>query len=171
MYKRIVVAVDGSDHAVKAVEAAGALAHQFDAKLTICHVKQDGPIPDGLSQMLEAEHVVDPSIPPPNTALDVSGSLAARQRGSQTLERLRQVAAERLVAESKRSAMSLQVDNIDTRIDDGDPVAAILDCATGADADLIVMGRRGLSDLQGLVLGSVSHKVAARADCACLTVK
>jgi chaperonin GroEL len=38
-------------------------------------------------------------------------------------------------------------------------------------ADMIVMGRRGLSDLQGLLMGSVSHKVSHLADCACLTVK
>ena len=37
--------------------------------------------------------------------------------------------------------------------------------------DMIVMGRRGLSDLQGLLMGSVSHKVSHLADCACLTVK
>ena len=33
------------------------------------------------------------------------------------------------------------------------------------------MGRRGHGDLQGLLLGSVSHKVCQLADCACLTVK
>ena len=37
--------------------------------------------------------------------------------------------------------------------------------------DLIVMGRRGLGDLGGLLMGSVSHKVCHLADCACLTVK
>lgn len=37
--------------------------------------------------------------------------------------------------------------------------------------DCVVMGSRGLSELQGLFLGSVSHKVANHAPCTCITVK
>ena len=38
-------------------------------------------------------------------------------------------------------------------------------------ADAIVMGSRGLSDIKGLFLGSVSHKVSHLAECTCITVK
>ena len=41
----------------------------------------------------------------------------------------------------------------------GDPGHMIADFANEHAADLIVMGCRGLSDLKGLLLGSVSHKV------------
>ncbi len=37
--------------------------------------------------------------------------------------------------------------------------------------DLIVIGTRGLSDLGGIVFGSVSHKVLQLATCPCLVVK
>ena len=37
--------------------------------------------------------------------------------------------------------------------------------------DLIVMGTRGLSDIKGLLLGSVSHKLIQLAPCPTLTVK
>ena len=53
----------------------------------------------------------------------------------------------------------------------GDPAKEILNIANEEHADIIVMGRRGLGDLAGLLLGSVSHKVAHLAECACLTVK
>lgn len=42
----------------------------------------------------------------------------------------------------------------------GDPVQAIVQTAGEEGADVIVMGRRGLSRLKGLLLGSVSERVA-----------
>lgn len=41
----------------------------------------------------------------------------------------------------------------------GHVAQAIVETAGTADIDLIVMGSRGLSDVQGLLLGSVTHKV------------
>jgi len=40
-----------------------------------------------------------------------------------------------------------------------------------AHSDMIVMGSRGLSDLAGLLVGSVSHKVTNMAPCTCITVR
>ncbi len=54
---------------------------------------------------------------------------------------------------------------------DGDPAERILEYAERESADCIVMGSRGLSDVRGLVLGSVSHKVSNRAVCTCIAVK
>jgi nucleotide-binding universal stress UspA family protein len=47
----------------------------------------------------------------------------------------------------------------------------ILQTATDEDAGLIVMGSRGLSDLAGLVMGSVAHKVLHLAQCPVLVVR
>ena len=55
-------------------------------------------------------------------------------------------------------------------LDTGDPATRIVQQAEAHTADMIVMGRRGLGDLEGLLLGSVSHEVAQLASCACLTV-
>jgi nucleotide-binding universal stress UspA family protein len=41
----------------------------------------------------------------------------------------------------------------------GHVAKAIVETAQANDIDLIVMGSRGLSDIQGLLLGSVTHKV------------
>ena len=37
--------------------------------------------------------------------------------------------------------------------------------------DLIVVGTRGLSDLKGLLMGSVSHKLGQLSKVTCITVK
>jgi nucleotide-binding universal stress UspA family protein len=52
----------------------------------------------------------------------------------------------------------------------GDIAAAILAAAGDVDADLIVLGTRGLSGVKSLMLGSVSHAVLHHADRAVLVV-
>jgi|Tabmets5t2r1_1033131.scaffolds.fasta_scaffold05466_2 nucleotide-binding universal stress UspA family protein len=51
----------------------------------------------------------------------------------------------------------------------GDPGDVILNCA--GDADLVVVGSRGLNPFQRLLLGSVSTKVVHRAECDVLVVR
>jgi nucleotide-binding universal stress UspA family protein len=53
----------------------------------------------------------------------------------------------------------------------GDPAAEILATAGRIGADLIVIGSRGLGALKGVVLGSVSQKVAQAAACPVMIVK
>ena len=60
---------------------------------------------------------------------------------------------------------------IETILEFGDPAATILSVANGQNADAIVMGSRGLGDLSGMLMGSVSHKVAHLCKCTCITVK
>ena len=58
-----------------------------------------------------------------------------------------------------------------TQVVDGDPADNIIAAAEHEKAELLVMGHRGLRNVVGLVMGSVLHKVAHLAECACLTVK
>jgi nucleotide-binding universal stress UspA family protein len=57
------------------------------------------------------------------------------------------------------------------RVPLGDVPRAILDAAKAEDAGLIVMGTRGLSDWERLLLGSVTHKVVHLADVPVLVVR
>jgi nucleotide-binding universal stress UspA family protein len=53
----------------------------------------------------------------------------------------------------------------------GDPGPLIVQYANKHSFDLVIIGSRGLNPLQEFVLGSVSHKVAKRAECCVLIVK
>ncbi|THB73456.1 MAG: universal stress protein [Desulfobacteraceae bacterium] len=53
----------------------------------------------------------------------------------------------------------------DVRILEGPPGQKIADAARIEKADLIVMGSRGVTDFEGLLLGSVAHQVLHKSDC------
>jgi nucleotide-binding universal stress UspA family protein len=69
--------------------------------------------------------------------------------------------AHRLVSER-----GIEVESVEAQ---GDPGTAIVDAAK--DADLIVVGSRGLNPVQRILLGSVSSKVVHRATCDVLVVR
>jgi nucleotide-binding universal stress UspA family protein len=53
----------------------------------------------------------------------------------------------------------------------GEPGPTIVNYANKNQFDLVIIGSRGLNVLQDFVLGSVSHKVAKRANCPVLIIK
>jgi nucleotide-binding universal stress UspA family protein len=53
----------------------------------------------------------------------------------------------------------------------GEPGPIIVDYVNKNKFDIVIIGSRGLNSLQEFVLGSVSHKVAKRANCPVLIVK
>lgn len=54
---------------------------------------------------------------------------------------------------------------------EGNPAKKITEYAQEVNADLIVMGSRGLGSIQGIVLGSVSSKVMQLSGCPVLVIK
>lgn len=127
--------------------------------------------------MAEAEHMIGPSAAMSGPAAGPSFPVAALGTGafSTRQEELSRDAIEafgrQILAGANETAKKTGVTEVRTIAQDGDPARAILDCAKREKPDMIVLGRRGLSDLQGLLMGSVSHKVSHLADCACLTVR
>jgi nucleotide-binding universal stress UspA family protein len=66
---------------------------------------------------------------------------------------------------ARARAMDKGIAAIQTHVACGEPAAAILDTAKTHAVDLIVVGRRGRGQLAGLLLGSVSQKLASLSPC------
>lgn len=147
MIKSIVVGIDGSDAAKRALQLACQIALKFDAKVQIQHTPRD-------------ETVV-------YAAEAISGFYVGTNVAQQELLR---EAAEKLGEQARAIAAEEGLETVEVHIGHGDPGHDILDRAETASADLIITGRRGLGNLGSLVLGSTSHQISKNAKCACLTV-
>ena len=139
MYKKILIAADGSAHSLRAADHAMKLAaYNPETLVEIVYV-------------LDSDHV----------KTDVLLSWSMIDHTDVRKERVRAV-------EEKATTANV---NFQTTILQGEPGPALVKYANENKVDLIVLGSRGLNALQELVLGSVSHKVAKRADCPVMIVK
>jgi nucleotide-binding universal stress UspA family protein len=145
--REVILAVDGSDHAAHAV--------QFGACL---------PLPEGARRTLV--HVVRPFRSYPDYLyLDPEEHQTAVQEvrrkqdeiGAGVLGEARQ----RLAAWGARAETELLV---------GDPATEILRLARDRNADLIVAGARGVTLIEGLLMGSVADRLLKDAPCSVLIV-
>ena len=173
MIKSILAATDGSNHAGHALEFAVDLAVRYNAKLTIVHVlTHDHPSPE-MKRMIKVEHLNDPAPIHKNPSTGSYTAVGRFLRGEIEDAELRAIAVigEDIMTKAVKKAKQAGLEGVQAQIKEGDYANCILDSANTAEADMIVMGRRGLSNLKGFVTGSVSHKVSQRAECAVLTVK
>lgn len=173
MAEKILVAVDGSDNGRAALQAASRLAAAFGDELTILHVLLHGRPAEEMERMAEVEHIIEVAAPRlmPN-GLNLPPSMAELLQHPEA-DRSRAVAeiGDHVLAMAKRTAHDAGVEEVSTRLRDGDYADAILDTAEDIGADLIVLGRRGLGRVRSLVLGSVSNKVLQAAPCSVLAVR
>ena len=172
--KTILVPTDGSEHAKKAVELAADITSRYDARIVILHVLLRhmsapqlralcGGIPASVSVMKELEEIETRMLGTVGTpygpvSLPVPQSLM-KKIGDEISEAAR------------KSAEAMGVKDIAVQVVDGSPAECIVAAAEHEKAEMIVMGSRGLSNIGGLLMGSVSHKVSHVAACTCVTVK
>jgi nucleotide-binding universal stress UspA family protein len=147
MINHIVVAVDASPSSDNAVDMAIDLAKACDAKLSFLNVIRDMQLPESVMRMAEVEHIQGPR------------SDVLRFVGEKTLK----------LADKKAKDAGLMKANKNVAV--GDPASEITDYAKGHDADLIIIGTRGHSELKGMFLGSVSRKVSNLAEVNVLIVR
>lgn len=147
MFKRILVPLDGSTHSVKAAETAIELCSTYGADLTLLHATPKLDLPDNLKDYMQGERLTKQDL------------LAVDQ------------AAKRVIADVKSKAEARGIRKIKVIYREGKPARSIVAYATIARVDAIIMGSRGLSEFESLLLGSVSHKVATLAKCSVMIVK
>lgn len=177
MIKTILVATDGSDHAKKALTLASDLAAKYGARLVLAHVLLTNARSEtlralatrkGLSKRLR--DLLD------NYEADFQMEVAAAGAavGFVTVPPPRELVAaigEQIMERAEKIAAKAGVKKVVTVITHGDPADVVLNLAASHKAEMIVLGSRGLSDFKGLLLGSISHKISAQAECTCVTVK
>ncbi len=169
MFKNILVATDGSDHANKAVDLASDMAAKHGAALTVLSVIESGALTED-AKRLAAEKEVDMNpvldIPDITGIVPEGGPFLPNVKDTLATSRIQAELAEAIMEEAKDRAAAAR-----GLTETGHAAEAILRVAEAERVDLIVMGSRGLGALKGLLVGSVSQKVSHLANCTCITVK
>jgi nucleotide-binding universal stress UspA family protein len=145
MFKSIVVGTDGSATATEAVRQAVELAHAVGAKLELVSAYE--PVP---AQRLADERREAPE--------DLQWAITPREDVDAMLEAAATVAREAQV-------------EVDVYPRQGDPADALLDVAEEREADLIVVGNKGMTGAKRFLLGSVPNKVSHHAPCSVLIIR
>lgn len=171
MFKVVLAATDGSGAGTRATETAANIASRYGAKLVLLSVTQPGALPHDVTglvhqQAAKSSHPLIANIP---SWFDTAREQVALDTG-ETHALVDSLSREAL-EHGRTFAGKLGVTDCQTIQEIGDPAATILDLAEKLDADLIVLGRRGLGGISRLLLGSVTYKVMQSTDRNCMTVK
>lgn len=150
---RIVVGVDGSEHSKRALRRAVEEAALRDATLDAVHVFRPPrrafaddlvSLPIGIGVGIRPLSTEDATDPRPDLDEQAAGTA--------------HTALERFVADATKGMSGPKPGLVVIASDD--PADALLEAAR--DADLLVIGTRGLGGFAGMLLGSVAHKCIQR---------
>jgi nucleotide-binding universal stress UspA family protein len=145
MFGSIVVGTDGSETAKEAVRQATELAKGLNAALYVVSAYE--PVPES---RLRSERKDAPD--------DLQWSINPREDVEATL-----------------NSAAEEIDGLGVKVEtfprEGDPADAILDVAEEQNADLIVVGNKGMTGAKRFLLGSVPNKVSHHAPCSVLIIR
>jgi nucleotide-binding universal stress UspA family protein len=145
MFEHIVVGTDGSETAAEAVRTAVELARLSNAKLEIVSAYE--PVPQ--SRLRDEESGISG---------DISHTINPRED------------VELVLGNAAAVAKQAKVDVV-THPREGDPADAILDVAEENNADLVLVGNKGMTGARRFLLGSVPNKISHHAPCDVWIVK
>ena len=141
MYRKILVALDGSDPSNNALEHAATIAKKFDAELILVAVVQRMMIPIFPDEGFGA------------VPLSAAKDMAQYQDKMMVLYQNVLKEAEEKVKEEYPGVKTESI------LKEGRPSATLVEQAEKDDVDIIVMGSRGIGGYTGWILGSTSRRV------------
>jgi len=144
MYKKILVPVDGSDSSTDALKHAAKLAGLTGAELTLFHVMHFPAQLETYSGKLgEAYYLMKDRI---------------KEHAEEILEKAREDCSAQKVSFTEKAVW-------------GEPANEIIQETQQGDYDLVVIGSRGLGEIKGWLLGSVSQRVVRHSKSPVLVVR
>ena len=133
---------------MRALDLALDLASVHGAAVTLLHVTPTRDIPEGLKRFAQVEHI---------------------EGGAEWL--YDRTVGERILEEAEQRAGTRRPEDLRVSVTAGDAADCICSSARSSGCDAIVMGSRGLGELSGVLMGSVSRKVAHAAPCTVITIR
>ncbi|HEY86164.1 MAG TPA: universal stress protein [Chloroflexi bacterium] len=145
MFKKILVPVDGSRYANRAVKMAAKLARQSQTSILLLHAIRNLSLPGEILDMISAGEVTESRL------------------------EILQDSAEIILENAGETLTQAGLTDVKTEYLIGDPAATIAEYAKQNNVDLIVLGHRGLGS-QKQLLGGVARKVLNLTTIPCLIV-
>jgi nucleotide-binding universal stress UspA family protein len=145
MFRSIIVGTDGSETANEAVRQATELAKAVGARINIV------------------------------SAFEPVGNQRLREERQQVPEDMQWMVNEREDVEATLNQAGEQIQSAGVQVEtfsrQGDPADAILDVAEEQNADLIIVGNKGMTGAKRFLLGSVPNKVSHHAPCSVMIIR
>ncbi len=147
MLNNILVATDASPASNRAINFAADLAGKYGATLHLLYAVREMQLPPELKKMAEVEKIAGAR----SDVLDFVGK--------------------KILDDAQARALKKGATKIKSTLERGDPATAIMRYGKRRKVDLIVLGTRGLGQVKGMLMGSVSRKVTNLSDISCLVIR
>lgn len=144
-YSRIVVGVDGSGTASHALQEAARLAEAQGAELLIVSAYEP-PDPKQVARWQS----------------ESPGEMSWKFTGTALVEEV--------LKKAEKDATKI-LPKVRTVYQEGDPAESLIEVAESEEADLIVVGNKGMAGAKRFLLGSVPNKVSHHAPCDVIIIK
>jgi nucleotide-binding universal stress UspA family protein len=141
MYKKVLVAIDGSEPSKHALNHAVSIANKFGAELSLLAV---------------VPRMMVPVFPDEGFG---AAPISAAKDMAQYQDRMKNIYQNVLTEAEDKLKTEYPKLKVEYNLMEGRPSSTIVDVAEKNDVDLIVIGSRGIGGITGWILGSTSRRV------------